>query len=126
MSQDNAFLSRENGLEKSWMLLSGSVSRSPYSDYQLLPTMKSFVTQRFDEGVELWEGVTTWLKSKAAKFYNAGISKLAHRYASTIVYNGVLTSAVQIEDCVLANARVAARDYRGFAIQSSRARTSSA
>ncbi|KAG8260370.1 hypothetical protein J6590_098554 [Homalodisca vitripennis] len=34
--------------------------------------------KRFDDDVEVQEGVTTWLKSQVAEFCNAGISKLVH------------------------------------------------
>lgn len=51
------------------------------SDYHLFPTMKSWLaTQRFDDDAELREGVTNWLRSQAAEFYDNGISKLVYRY----------------------------------------------
>jgi histone-lysine N-methyltransferase SETMAR len=51
------------------------------SDYHLFPAMKTWLaTQRFDDDAELQEGVTNWLKLQAADFYDAGISKLVHRY----------------------------------------------
>lgn len=51
------------------------------SDYHLFPAMKTWLArQRFDDDAELREGVTTWLKSQAAEFYDTGISKLVHRY----------------------------------------------
>uniref|UniRef100_A0A670Y7B2 Mos1 transposase HTH domain-containing protein n=1 Tax=Pseudonaja textilis TaxID=8673 RepID=A0A670Y7B2_PSETE len=51
------------------------------SDYHLFPRMKTWLgTQRFDNDAELQAGVTDWLKSQAAEFYDNGITKLVHRY----------------------------------------------
>jgi [histone H3]-lysine36 N-dimethyltransferase SETMAR len=51
------------------------------SDYHLFPRMKNWLaTQRFDDDAELRAGVTDWLTSQAAEFYDDGISKLVYRY----------------------------------------------
>uniref|UniRef100_A0A670ZEW1 Histone-lysine N-methyltransferase SETMAR n=1 Tax=Pseudonaja textilis TaxID=8673 RepID=A0A670ZEW1_PSETE len=51
------------------------------SDYHLFLRMKTWLgTQRFYDNAELWAGVTDWLKSQAAEFYDNGITKLVHRY----------------------------------------------
>lgn len=51
------------------------------SDFHLFPKMKTWLaTQRFDDDEELRAGVTEWLRSPAAEFYDEGISKLVHRY----------------------------------------------
>ncbi|GBL84588.1 hypothetical protein AVEN_191058-1 [Araneus ventricosus] len=51
------------------------------SDYYLFPHMKTWLTtQRFDDDEELHAGVSAWLKSQAAAFYDDGITKLVYRY----------------------------------------------
>uniref|UniRef100_A0A8C5RFZ3 Transposase n=1 Tax=Laticauda laticaudata TaxID=8630 RepID=A0A8C5RFZ3_LATLA len=60
---------------------------SPYSpnlapsDYCLFPRMKTWLgTQHFDDDAELRAGLTDWLKSQTAEFYDNGITKLVNRY----------------------------------------------
>ncbi|KAG8242433.1 F-box/WD repeat-containing protein 4 [Homalodisca vitripennis] len=48
-----------------------------------MPYSPDLAKQRFDDDMELWESVTAWLKSQAAEFYNAEISKLIHCYDKT-------------------------------------------
>jgi hypothetical protein len=51
--------------------------------------MKTWLaTQRFDNDEELQESVTAWLRSQAAEFFDAGISKLVHRYDKCLNLNG--------------------------------------
>uniref|UniRef100_A0A670YLX0 Mariner Mos1 transposase n=1 Tax=Pseudonaja textilis TaxID=8673 RepID=A0A670YLX0_PSETE len=51
------------------------------SDYHLFLRIKTWLgTQRFDDNAELRAGVTDWLKSQEAEFYDNGITKLVHRY----------------------------------------------
>ena len=51
------------------------------SDFHLFPKLKTWLaTQRFDKDEELQLRVTEWLRSRAAEFYDKGISNLVHRY----------------------------------------------
>ncbi|XP_026564766.1 pulmonary surfactant-associated protein C-like [Pseudonaja textilis] len=46
--------------------------------------MKTWLgTQHFDDDAELRAGVTDWLKSQVAEFYDNGITKLVHLYGNT-------------------------------------------
>lgn len=59
------------------------------SDYHLFLLLKQWLqSQRFENDDELMTGVTNWLKSLAADFFDAGLKKLVQRYKKCVEVGG--------------------------------------